>query len=275
MKKRLILMLPTILAISMNANAGFLFKYPIAGVKSSNNSEEPIEEIPEREPNQTAWEQFAEDNSLSYNDWNSINWRASNLDNIPNEGYPLLNPTGEINLTENNLRNINGLEVLKTVGGLNIRKNFITNLDPLHNLESSSGQLQFARNNLNDITGLHNLKSVDGNLHLGVNNLSSLKGLESLTTIGKNFTIDSNYLTNLDPLSSLTYVGGSARFNNNNLSNIDGISNLKIEGMIYVDASYNGPKLSQDSAFCLNNSEDQFGGYEDSELYSFKSNLCD
>jgi len=116
------------------------------------------------------------------------------------------------------INNLNGLNVVKSIGGdLNIF------YDPLH------GTM------LKNLIGLDSLTSIGGNLCIAHNgSLESLTGLESLTSIGNEILIIGNdLLSNLSGLENVTSVGGSIKIGgwhngNDSLKDLTGLEGLTI-----------------------------------------------
>lgn len=115
---------------------------------------------------------------------------------------------GNVDISWNNIHNLNGLNILTKIDGYL----WISNCDSLINM-----------------TGLQNINSIDGGLHIsGINRLKNLSGLESLVSINDLFEIvfcDS--IVNLSGLNSLSYVSGDIQIHSNPLlSDLSGIENL-------------------------------------------------
>jgi len=130
------------------------------------------------------------------------------------------------------------LEGMVTISG-----NDITNLDGLHMLKTIRGDL-FIKNNdsLTDLSGLESLDTIAGGLEIGDNEaLTSLTGLESLTEIGIYFGGDlritnNNLLPNLSNLNNITKIGGGIYiYNNETLTGLEGLEHLAhIGGWLYI-----------------------------------------
>jgi len=139
---------------------------------------------------------------------------------------------GSVSISGNNITNLNGLNVLTSIGGsLSITlTSALNSLHGLENLTTVGGNLTFYGNtSLTSLAGIKNLTSILGNLRIYFNDsLTNLNWLEGLTSIGGNFWIDHNSaLTNLSGLDSLTSVGGYLWINANPaLTSLSGLENL-------------------------------------------------
>ena len=226
-----------------------------------NNPEENPTECQER---LTAWEAFADARGLS-KDWTSLDWLAKDLTTIPTEPYPLTS-VDFIDLSGNQLTNVDGLSNLTSVNFIYLNNNKLTNVDGLSNLTSAS-DLQLSSNQLTNVDWLSNLTSVD-DLQLSSNQLTNINGLSNLTSVD-NLNLDDNNLTNVDGLSNLTSAN-LLYLEDNQLTNINGLANLEIMTNISIDATYAGPKLAATTRFCSLNSPDKFA-----VGYSQKTQLCE
>jgi hypothetical protein len=115
---------------------------------------------------------------------------------------------GNVDISWNNIHNLNGLNGLTKIGGYL----WISNCDSLSN-----------------ITGLHNINSIGGALHIaGIDRLKNLTGLEGLITINDLFeVVFCDSIMNLSGINSLSYVGGDIQIHSNPLlSDLSGIENL-------------------------------------------------
>ncbi|MDB4303895.1 T9SS type A sorting domain-containing protein [Desulfosarcina sp.] len=164
---------------------------------------------------------------------------------------------GDVVIHGVDITNLNGLNVLTTIGGnLIIRSNeVLTNLHGLNSLDTVYGSwtadssLVIMDNPaLTSLQGLENLDYV-GSFGLEINNndaLTSLTGLEGLSTLNINLTIANNdalsSLTGLDNLDSIKgyywWNGGLAIINNDALVNLEGLENLT--AITYSDIGYKG-----------------------------------
>ena len=115
-------------------------------------------------------------------------------------------------------------------GDVEISGDDITNLNGLNVLTSIGGWLYVMENDfLTSLTGLDNLTSIGGGLYIdGHDALTNLTGLEGLTFIGKEFAIDyNNALTNLMGLNNLTSIGAGLYIEGNaSLTSLAGLENM-------------------------------------------------
>lgn len=92
-----------------------------------------------------------------------------------------------------NLQSLDGLQNVKTVGGILLANNGLLDISQLENLEEINGSVRISNEPLNNLIGLHNLKMLQFTLQISTNeNLQSLEDLESLETIGEDIIITSN-----------------------------------------------------------------------------------
>lgn len=135
---------------------------------------------------------------------------------------------------------INNSECTQISGNLQINGADITDLSPLSNLTSVSGNFQLWGNSaLTSLQGLHNITNVGGILDLSGFNfpLINLNGLSGLQTVGGMVSIQSfPSLVSLQGLSNLVSVGGNFLIQNN--TNLDftsiSLSNLEFVGVFNV-----------------------------------------
>jgi len=124
---------------------------------------------------------------------------------------------GDVTISGNNILNLNGLNVLVSVG---------------------SNVWVFGNGNLKNFTGLYSLKSVGGSLNILFNSsLKTLSGLLSLTTVGGELNIvDNPSLENLSGLENLTFVAGKLDVSSNSsLNSLMALSQLtSINGMLWI-----------------------------------------
>jgi len=125
---------------------------------------------------------------------------------------------GMLEITGEDIVNLDGLSALTKVGALDIEYN------PLLTL----------------VNGLQALTSVDAFLVIrGNERLSTLDGLSGITSVGDNIFIWSNLsLINVDGLSGLTSVGGILLISGNAiLNNLDGLSKVTSVGGLTINAN--------------------------------------
>jgi len=138
---------------------------------------------------------------------------------------------GDITCHEITQYELKSFKVLKSLdGSLNLSNNNLVTLAGLNSLSSVKGRLDLSNNKLINVDGLSQLGSVgtffdyysdlynnpklaswrsEGSLFLNNNQLTNVDGLLSLHSVERNFFLDDNNLTNLSGLSKLTSVGSS------------------------------------------------------------------
>lgn len=142
---------------------------------------------------------------------------------------------GEVEITEADITNLNGLSQLTGIEG-NLVINYCNALPDLVGLDALNfvgGYVSiYLNNSLTTLTGLEGLTSVSS-LTINTNpSLVSLTGLESLTSIEENLSIQSNEsLTSFAALNALTSIGNNFTFSQNNLmTNFAGLESLNTVG---------------------------------------------
>ncbi|MCD4725966.1 MAG: T9SS type A sorting domain-containing protein [Bacteroidales bacterium] len=150
---------------------------------------------------------------------------------------------GDVEINGDNITNLNGLNVLTSIGGslIIVSNDSLINLTGLENLTYISGNLEVGtfdinyvgNPSLNSLTGLENLDSIGGDFFIYANHaLESLSELESLALIGGSLRITHNSaLTSLAGLETLTLIGGyliigSPFIGNLSLNSLTGLNNV-------------------------------------------------
>jgi hypothetical protein len=142
---------------------------------------------------------------------------------------------GLVQIIGSDITNLNGLNVLTSVGGGLFIKSChnLSSLTGLHNI-TSIGMLLYLYDNesLTSLTGLDNLTSVMDIQICWCSSLTSLTGLGSLSSFTGNFYITNNpALTSLTGLNSLTHIGGSLTiWSCGHLTSLAGLESLTIIG---------------------------------------------
>lgn len=135
-------------------------------------------------------------------------------------------------------------------------------------VSNMTGDLVLARNQITELDGLNGLVSVNGNISAGTNKIADISGLSTLKTVGGSLYLDTNNITHVSALANLTSVGINLHLQFNPVEDINGLQNVVVGGLIAVDATYSGPKLSATSRFCQLNDASKFS-------YATKSQLCE
>ena len=148
---------------------------------------------------------------------------------------------GDVEITGNDITNLNGLIVLTSIGSdLNIdNSNALTSLTGLDNMTSIGTNFYIYSNEaLTNLTGVQDLISIGGILLIGNNfALNSIAGLDNLISIGGGLSIGDNYaLNSLMGMEGLTFIGGDLDIRNNDvLTNLAGLENLtSIGGPLFI-----------------------------------------
>ena len=143
---------------------------------------------------------------------------------------------GDVEIYGDYITNLNGLNVLTSIGGYLWIGSYWTggmpnlaSLSGLDNLSSIGGDLWIVQNNnLSNFLGLGNLAIIGGELYISENEaLSSLIGLEGLTAIEVIRISENATLTSLTGLENLTSIGGVLGISNNpSLASLTSLENL-------------------------------------------------
>lgn len=143
----------------------------------------------------------------------------------------------------NGINNLHGLNKITSMGHLFVwgstGSDSLKNLTGLDNLRTLGGLIIDFADGLKDLTGLNNLNFVNGKIEMRFNGFTSLSGLENLITVnGGILILDNDSLKSLSGLNNLTLInGGLDILFNKSLKNFSGLDNLKIinGGLIVVD----------------------------------------
>jgi len=149
---------------------------------------------------------------------------------------------GDVLITGEDIINLNGLDVLTSIGGdLNIEGNdSLVDLAGLDNLDSIGGSLTIHNDSsLQNLHGLENLEHIDSSLEITKNKgLDSITALGNITHIGGDLIIGktsnlggggrpNDSLASLAGLEGITYIGGSLSIANNGLlTSLSGLDNV-------------------------------------------------
>jgi hypothetical protein len=142
---------------------------------------------------------------------------------------------GSVLISGNNITNLNGLNVLSSVGGdFYIWYNYnLTSLTGLAGVTYIGGELSIILNEaLSAITGLEGLTSIGGAFEITGNGaLTSLTVLEGLNSVGGDLVIRINYaLNSLTGLEGLSSIGGNLYISDNlaltTLTGLEGLTSI-------------------------------------------------
>ncbi|MEN8225059.1 MAG: T9SS type A sorting domain-containing protein [Bacteroidota bacterium] len=191
------------------------------------------------------------------------------IDNFQNNYPNCTEIEGTVEISGDDITNLNGLSVLITIegwlyvmdnnslisltgldnltfigGGLYIQGHeALTNLSGLGGLTSIGQEFAIFYNaSLISLVGLDKLTSVGAGLYIeGNTSLYSLAGLEHMTSIGEDFTVNSNpSLTNLTGLTNLTSIGGWFGIEENAaLTSLTGLDSIDASSIINLYIAYN------------------------------------
>lgn len=153
---------------------------------------------------------------------------------------------GDVIISGNDIKNLNGLSVLTSVQNkLNIEYNdSLISLSGLNNVTNIGSNLIIEFNNsLNNISDLGSLTRIGGDFEIRRNEkLTDLSGLNSLESIEKTFSVYKNEnLKNFEGLEALESIGEYLYvYFNPSLINLSGINNISTTGGLIV---YNNKRL--------------------------------
>jgi len=201
----------------------------------------------------------ATDSNFNGNYTNNINCYNKGLTDSDLNTFKVLNKNDYyLDLSNNNLTNVDGLSNLTTVSVLNLSNNKITDISGLSNL-TTAANLILSNNKITDISALSNLTTII-NLILLNNNLTNLNGLNNLTTVKGGLDVSNNSLTDISALSNLT-TAADLDLSNNNLTNFKDLINLTVSWFYFT----NNPITDLTSLQNMNFSNNSY-------LYLFLSN---
>ena len=121
--------------------------------------------------------------------------------------------TGRVDIVNNRLSNLNGLEYLNQVDDI-----FVINENDLENLDA-----------------LSNLRIVGDVFAIVVTKIENLYGLRKLESVGNHFIIGSHEnLKSLADLKSLTYIGGGLEINNCPINNLEIFNQIQKNSIDYI-----------------------------------------
>jgi len=153
------------------------------------------------------------------------------IDNFPIE-YPYCEEIlGEVQITGDNITNLNGLSSLTSIGGgLTIwYTGNLVDLSGLENLAEVDALVLSENDALTSISSLSNLSQIQSWITIIENpNLNSLSGLEQITTIPVWWVhiSDNDNLINLEGLNNLSYVFQFFIHDNDNIIDLTGLESL-------------------------------------------------
>ena len=163
--------------------------------------------------------------SIGVKSYNHINLTNNNLDNLNFlEG---INSVGTFYIDKTN--DFNGIRTLTSVSGLlSITNTGITNIEFLSNL-TSIADLDLSNNNqLVDIGTLSGISSIR-NLNLSNNaQLSNLQGLSGLTSINELNLSNNTLLSDINVLSNVTSITGNISLEGTTINDYSALSNINI-----------------------------------------------
>lgn len=161
---------------------------------------------------------------------------------------------GDVEISGNDITNLNGLSHLHIWGSLDIIDNIaLTNLSGLEG-KGFLGGLKIVNNPvLKNLNGLKNLISIQGGVTIYNNpSITNLNGLAKVQYVDKNITIAHNdSLINLSGLENINKAPGLRIENNQSLTSIKGLDNFQCINGYGVFMIANNPSLTDLSA--LNN----------------------
>ncbi len=167
----------------------------------------------------------------------------------------LISIGGDLIIGNTSLCNIHGLEGLTSIGGSLKIGSFgggvypndsLSNINALSGLNSIGDDLSIWHNqSLNNLGGLEGITSLSGGLFIrGNSSLTNLTGLDNLTSIDDNLSITlNNSLENLTGLDMLDSIGGNlSLYGNTILESLTGLENLVSigGGLLIGQGLYNG-----------------------------------
>lgn len=167
-----------------------------------------------------------------------IFYTQAQIDNFQND-YPGCSAIeGEVIITGEEILNLNGLNVLTSIGG-NLSIDGTTELTDFHGLDNLTtiGGYCFIGPNygLTSFEGLNNLKNIGQGFLISENDaITNLSGLEGLTSIGNYLGIQRNkMLTNFTGLDNLSSIGAALTIESNDaLTSLSGIEKIDAASIV-------------------------------------------
>jgi hypothetical protein len=144
---------------------------------------------------------------------------------------------GELTIASSKIKNLQGLNQIKTISILRIRDTDITSLAGLESLDSIYYDLVSDENlQLEDVSALMGIRYIGRDLYIEYSAIKSLSGLDSLNYIGSSFQLVSNSnLAALNGLESLTHVGFSLNIEHFcQIQNLEGLNALQECGFLQL-----------------------------------------
>jgi len=151
---------------------------------------------------------------------------------------------GDVSIEGLNITNLNGLNVLisigewLTIGGYGTGNPALTSITGLENLTSVGEGLEIRNNNvLTSLTGLENLTFIGWDfVIIGNHGLTSLTGLDNVTSIGGVIDIWGNStLASITGLINVTSIGGGIAIHNNEvLTSLSGLDNIDTASIVQL-----------------------------------------
>jgi len=164
------------------------------------------------------------------------------IDNFPIQYPNCKEILGEVQITGDNITNLNGLNAITYIGGgLTIwYTSNLVDLSGLENLTEVDALVISENDALTEISSLSNLAQIHSWITIiGNPNLNSLEGLEQITSIPVWWVniSDNDNLINLDGLNNLNYVNQLYVGNNDNIIDLSGFENL--DSVFWLDIGDN------------------------------------
>ena len=135
-----------------------------------------------------------------------------------------------LDLRDNQLRKLEGLERLTSLTKLILWRNQINKLEGLDRLTSLT-ELDLSANQINKLEGLERLTSLTG-LYLSGNQISKIEGLDSLTSLTR-LNLRRNQISKLDGLERLASLT-TLNLSGNQISKLDGLERLTSLTELYL-----------------------------------------
>ena len=165
-----------------------------------------------------------------------LNLRSKGITDISNiRGLNELSPyLYDLDLSNNQIKEIKGLETLENLRFLYLEKNQITEIKGLESLKNLE-ELDLSENLITEIMGLDTLTKLK-RLNFYYNNISEIKGLEALTNL-EDLIFTGNNISEIKGLESLTNLKDLS-FTDNRITEIKGLEKLEnLRQLVFDDNS--------------------------------------
>tara|TARA_B100002019_G_C21224182_1_gene576438 strand:- start:925 stop:1500 length:576 start_codon:yes stop_codon:yes gene_type:complete len=153
-------------------------------------------------------------------------------------------------ISDNNIIEVDDLKNVEYIGkSINLSNNPLIDISGLNNLKSAES-IYISKTGIVDVDSFKKLRIIKSNLYLNKNRLKNINGLSNLIFIGGNLNLSENSLSDVNGLISLRKASIIDLRGNYNLDNIFGLSNLVDVDYILIDNRIFRKMPKKGSSFC-------------------------